>query len=76
MACGRGGSLETKPGADTGFQSQSLKAAYYLKKAGYTNVSHVKVRTLLHRLPPCQLACSRAPVSSRNGGVAACRGHW
>jgi hypothetical protein len=43
IACESGGTLETKLGAETGFQSQSLKAAYYLKKAGYNNVTHVKV---------------------------------
>ena len=36
VVCEHGGSLQSKTGAETGFQSQSLKAAYYLKKAGYT----------------------------------------
>ena len=27
---------------ETGFQSQSLKAAYFLKKAGYRNVKHLR----------------------------------
>jgi hypothetical protein len=43
VACELGGSLTAKPGADTGFQSRSLKAVYYLKKAGYTNVKHLEV---------------------------------
>lgn len=42
VACDTGGSLEPKTGADTGFQSQSLKAAYFLKKAGYRNVKHLR----------------------------------
>lgn len=36
-----GGSMASKPGANWGFQSQSLKAAFYLKKAGYKRVSHM-----------------------------------
>ena len=43
VVCEHGGSLQSKTGAETGFQSQSLKAAYYLKKAGYTKVMHMKV---------------------------------
>ena len=42
VACDMGGSLQTQPGADTGFQSQSLKAAHYLIKAGYRDVKHIK----------------------------------
>ena len=42
VACDFGGSLQAKTGADTGFQSQSLKAAYFLKKAGYRNVRHLR----------------------------------
>ena len=43
VVCEHGGNLQSKTGAETGFQSQSLKAAYYLKKAGYTKVMHMKV---------------------------------
>jgi hypothetical protein len=46
VACGMGGDLTRKPGASTGFQSQSLKAAYQLSKAGY-RVLHVKVLRFL-----------------------------
>lgn len=42
VTCDTGGSLEPKLGAETGFQSQSLKAAYFLKKAGYRNVKHLR----------------------------------
>eukprot|EP01025_Chloroclados_australasicus_P059837 TRINITY_DN7595_c0_g1_i1.p1 TRINITY_DN7595_c0_g1~~TRINITY_DN7595_c0_g1_i1.p1 ORF type:complete len:198 (+),score=28.02 TRINITY_DN7595_c0_g1_i1:47-595(+) len=42
VVCEMGGSLDAKIGADSGFQSRSLKAAYYLKKAGYTKVLHMK----------------------------------
>lgn len=44
VVCDFGGSLEVSPGQKSGFQSQSLKAAYYLKQAGYTNVLFMKVR--------------------------------
>lgn len=43
MVCDFGGSLRVSPGQKSGFQSQSLKAAYYLKQAGYTNVLFMKV---------------------------------
>ncbi|KAK3286481.1 hypothetical protein CYMTET_5983 [Cymbomonas tetramitiformis] len=42
LMCASGGSMEAKPGAATGFQSRSLKAVYYLKKAGYKNVYHLE----------------------------------
>lgn len=42
IMCASGGSMEPKPGAATGFQSRSLKAVYYLKKAGYKNVYHLE----------------------------------
>ena len=45
MACEMGGSMTIKPGAAHGFQSRSLKAVYFLKKAGYTNVKHMEVRS-------------------------------
>lgn len=38
LICEMGGSLENKPGTQFGFQSRALKAAYYLKKAGYNKV--------------------------------------
>lgn len=37
-----GGSLETKPGVLTGFQSRSLKAIYKLREAGFTRLYHVQ----------------------------------
>ena len=36
-----GGTLEAKPGASRGFQSRSLKAYYFLRRAGYTKLRHV-----------------------------------
>ncbi|KAF8060582.1 rhodanese-like domain-containing protein 14 [Scenedesmus sp. PABB004] len=39
LVCENGGSLENKSGTKFGFQSRSLKAAYYLAGAGYKNVS-------------------------------------
>ena len=43
LICENGGSLETKPGVAFGFQSRSLKAAYFLRQAGMTNkISVVK----------------------------------
>jgi hypothetical protein len=42
VACGLGGDLKAKAGASTGFQSQSLKAVYQLRKAGYTRVRHLQ----------------------------------
>jgi hypothetical protein len=41
VICDAGGSLENKSGTQFGFQSRSLKAVYYLRKAGYTKVLHV-----------------------------------
>ena len=43
VACGMGGSLDAKAGAESGFASQSLKAAYFLKQAGFNNVVYMKV---------------------------------
>lgn len=40
--CEMGGSLDNKSGTKFGFQSRSLKAAYYLRRAGY-RVSYVQV---------------------------------
>eukprot|EP00467_Chlorarachnion_reptans_P014057 CAMPEP_0114509936 /NCGR_PEP_ID=MMETSP0109-20121206/13495_1 /TAXON_ID=29199 /ORGANISM="Chlorarachnion reptans, Strain CCCM449" /LENGTH=209 /DNA_ID=CAMNT_0001689161 /DNA_START=336 /DNA_END=965 /DNA_ORIENTATION=+ len=42
IVCNSGGSLENKPGTKFGFESQSLKALHFLRKAGYQNVIHVK----------------------------------
>ena len=42
LICEMGGSLKPKPGAETGFQSRSLKASYYLVKEGYSKVSVVE----------------------------------
>lgn len=42
VMCEMGGSMENKSGTSTGFQSRSLKAIYYLDKAGYTKVYHMK----------------------------------
>lgn len=42
VLCESGGSLENKSGTKFGFQSRSLKAVYYLQKAGITQVSYVK----------------------------------
>ncbi|GAB5367768.1 hypothetical protein AAMO2058_001259400 [Amorphochlora amoebiformis] len=42
IICNTGGSLENKPGTKFGFESQSLKAVHFLRKAGYSNVFHVK----------------------------------
>lgn len=42
LICESGGSLTPKPGASRGFQSRSLKAAYYLIKEGYRQVSVVE----------------------------------
>ena len=41
VMCERGGSLENKPQMKLGFQSRSLKALFYLKRAGYRNVRHL-----------------------------------
>jgi hypothetical protein len=41
LLCERGGSLQNKSGTKFGFESRSLKAAYYLRKAGYSKVSFV-----------------------------------
>lgn len=41
VICEAGGSIENKSGTQFGFQSRSLKAVYYLRKAGYTKVLHV-----------------------------------
>lgn len=38
MLCESGGSLDNKPGTKYGFQSRSLKAAYFLQQAGYNKV--------------------------------------
>jgi hypothetical protein len=71
VACDMGGSLSAKPGATTGFQSQSLKAAYYLKRAGYGDIKHVKVCCLhlRHHCPhptssaaSCSETCIPPPV--------------
>ena len=55
MTCESGGSLEAKPGAPTGFQSQSLKAVYYLKQAGFKKLRYMKVWwcQLRHNHCPC-----------------------
>lgn len=42
LVCEMGGSLANKSGTLYGFQSRSLKAAYYLRKAGYNKVSYVQ----------------------------------
>eukprot|EP01023_Acetabularia_acetabulum_P003108 TRINITY_DN1132_c0_g1_i1.p1 TRINITY_DN1132_c0_g1~~TRINITY_DN1132_c0_g1_i1.p1 ORF type:complete len:291 (+),score=28.80 TRINITY_DN1132_c0_g1_i1:2-874(+) len=42
IVCESGGSLQTKPGVDTGFQSQSLKAVYELQKSGFSKIIHMK----------------------------------
>ena len=42
LICDTGGSVESKVGALKGFQSRSLKAAYYLIKEGYSRVSFVE----------------------------------
>ncbi|GBF94343.1 hypothetical protein Rsub_06965 [Raphidocelis subcapitata] len=42
LVCERGGSLQNKSGTKFGFESRSLKAAYYLRKAGYSKVSYVE----------------------------------
>lgn len=42
VICESGGSLVSRPGVPTGFQSRSLKAVYFLKNAGYKNVKHIK----------------------------------
>jgi hypothetical protein len=39
--CERGGSLENRPQMKLGFQSRSLKALFYLRRAGYRNVRHL-----------------------------------
>jgi hypothetical protein len=44
VICESGGSLENKSGTKAGFQSRSLKAAWYLQKEGFSRVLHVKVR--------------------------------
>ncbi len=36
--CEMGGSLDVSTGSKFGFQSRSLKAAYYLREAGYKKV--------------------------------------
>jgi len=41
IMCNTGGSLENKPGTKFGFESQSLKALHFLRKAGYKNLFHV-----------------------------------
>lgn len=41
IICNSGGSLENKPGMKFGFESQSLKALHFLRKAGYQNLFHV-----------------------------------
>jgi rhodanese-related sulfurtransferase len=57
VACDMGGSLEAKAGADTGFQSQSLKAAHYLNKAGFKHVKHMSVRSLRYGLVCALCVC-------------------
>eukprot|EP01024_Parvocaulis_polyphysoides_P043594 TRINITY_DN3997_c1_g1_i1.p1 TRINITY_DN3997_c1_g1~~TRINITY_DN3997_c1_g1_i1.p1 ORF type:complete len:285 (-),score=39.18 TRINITY_DN3997_c1_g1_i1:211-1065(-) len=42
IVCESGGSIETKPGVDSGFQSQSLKAVYELQKKGFKKVLHLQ----------------------------------
>ena len=39
--CERGGSLENRPQMKLGFQSRSLKALFYLRRAGFRNVRHM-----------------------------------
>jgi hypothetical protein len=39
--CERGGSLENRPQMKLGFQSRSLKAVFYLRRAGFRNVRHM-----------------------------------
>jgi rhodanese-related sulfurtransferase len=41
VLCERGGSLENRPQMKLGFQSRSLKALFYLRRAGYRNVRHM-----------------------------------
>jgi rhodanese-related sulfurtransferase len=41
VICESGGSLENKSGTQFGFQSRSLKAAFYLQRLGY-KVAHVR----------------------------------
>ena len=60
--CETGGSLQNKPGTQFGFQSRALKAAYFLKKAGYTKVGAASTlppprwrQSMGHRLHPCRL---------------------
>ncbi|GAX77226.1 hypothetical protein CEUSTIGMA_g4672.t1 [Chlamydomonas eustigma] len=40
LVCEMGGTLENKVGTSTGFQSRSLKAAYFLLQAGFSKVSY------------------------------------
>ncbi|KAI8477262.1 MAG: Rhodanese-like domain-containing protein [Monoraphidium minutum] len=42
LVCENGGSLDNKPGTLYGFQSRSLKAAYYLRRAGFNRISYVQ----------------------------------
>eukprot|EP01025_Chloroclados_australasicus_P017424 TRINITY_DN1889_c0_g2_i3.p1 TRINITY_DN1889_c0_g2~~TRINITY_DN1889_c0_g2_i3.p1 ORF type:complete len:331 (-),score=25.49 TRINITY_DN1889_c0_g2_i3:220-1110(-) len=42
VVCETGGKMENKPGVETGFQSQSLKAVYELQKAGFKKIYHMK----------------------------------
>lgn len=42
VICEMGGTLQNKPGVNTGFQSRSLKAIYLLQQAGYNRLYHVK----------------------------------
>jgi rhodanese-related sulfurtransferase len=41
LLCEMGGQLDNRPGMKFGFQSRSLKALFYLRKAGYRNVRHL-----------------------------------
>eukprot|EP00798_Chlamydomonas_sp_ICE-L_P010073 gene10073-7970_t len=41
IMCATGGNMENKQGTKTGFQSRSLKAAYYCMEAGYKKVFYV-----------------------------------
>lgn len=73
MACGLGGDLQSKAGASTGFQSQSLKAAYQLRKAGWPKVYYIKVRRCASAL--CAALSSSAPGTRlRADGILRLRG--
>ena len=42
ILCEMGGSMENRSGTKTGFQSRSLKALHYLRKAGYSKLYHME----------------------------------